>query len=154
MFLYLVQHAEANREEEDPARDLTEKGRQDIESVAHHLKRLNVQVGRVFHSGKTRAQSTAKVLGKHLQPAAGVSEAPGLAPLDDPGIWADRIAQLDEDILLVGHLPHLGRLAALLISGDKEKSAINFQMGAVVRLQRLQGGRWAVDWMIVPGIIL
>ena len=53
MLLYLVQHAEAKREEEDAARDLTEKGRMDIESVAHHLKRLNVQVRQIFHSGKS-----------------------------------------------------------------------------------------------------
>jgi phosphohistidine phosphatase len=154
MFLYLVQHAEAKREEEDPARDLTEKGRQDIESVSHHLLRLNVQVRQIFHSGKTRAQSTAKVLGQHLRPAAGVSEAPGLAPLDDPEIWAGQIAKMAEDILLVGHLPHLGKLAALLMSGDKERSVINFQMGAAVCLRRMAPDQWAVEWMIVPGIIL
>lgn len=154
MFLYLVQHAEAKREEDDPARYLTEKGRRDIESVAHHMKRLNVQVRQIFHSDKTRAQSTGKVLARHLQPPAGVSEAPGLAPPDDPEIWAGRIAKMDEDILLVGHLPHLGRLAALLMSGDKERSVINFQMGGVVRLRRMEAGQWAVDWMVVPEIIL
>jgi phosphohistidine phosphatase len=154
MFLYLVQHAEAAREADDPARDLTAKGRIDIEDVSHHLKRLNVKVGRIVHSGKTRAKSTAMVLAEHLQPAAGVLEAPGLAPLDDPAIWAERIANLDEDLLLVGHLPHLARLAALLISGDKDRNVINFQMGGVVRLRRMDGGQWAVDWMVVPEIIL
>jgi phosphohistidine phosphatase len=154
MFLYLVQHAEAKREEEDPARDLTQKGRLDIEDVAHHLKRLNIQVREIFHSGKTRTQSTAHVLAMHLKPPAGVSVTPGLAPLDDPKIWADRIAKVDEDIMLVGHLPHLARLAAMLISGDKERSVINFQMGGVVRLRRMEGSQWAVDWMIVPEIIL
>jgi phosphohistidine phosphatase len=154
MFLYLVQHAEAEREEEDSARDLTKKGRIDIENVAHHLKRLKVQVRQIVHSGKTRAQSTAKVLATHLKPPAGVSEAPGLAPLDDPEIWAGRIATMDEDILLVGHLPHLARLAALLMSGDKERMVVNFQMGGVVRLRRMEAGQWAVDWMVVPEIIL
>jgi phosphohistidine phosphatase len=154
MFLYLVQHAEAKSEEEDPARDLTEKGREDIESVAHHLKRLKVQVKQIFHSGKTRAQSTAKVLARHLNPAGGFSAAPGLGPLDDPKIWADRIAQLDEDLLLVGHLPHLGRLAAILMSGDQERKVINFQMGGAVRLRRMEAGQWAVDWLVVPEIIL
>jgi phosphohistidine phosphatase len=154
MLLYLVQHAEAKREEEDPARDLTEKGRIDIESLAHHMEKLNVQVRQIFHSGKTRAQSTANVLARHLKPPAGVSEAPGLAPLDDPEVWAGQIAKMDEDILLVGHLPHLGRLAALLLSRDKERSVINFQMGGVVRLRRMEAGQWAVDWMVVPEIVL
>ncbi len=154
MFLYLVQHAEAKPEEEDPARDLTDKGRLEIENVAHHLKRLNVQVRQIFHSGKTRAETTAKVLAWHLKPPAGVSEASGLAPLDDPEVWADRVAPLDEDILAVGHLPHLGKLAALLMTGDKERSVVNFRMGGVVRLKRLAAGQWAVDWMVLPEIIL
>ena len=154
MFLYLVQHAEAKPEEEDPARDLTDKGRLEIENVAHHLKRLDVQVRQIFHSGKTKAQTTAQVLAWHLKPPAGVSEAPGLAPLDDPEIWADRIAPLDEDILAVGHLPHLGKLAALLMTGDKERSVVNFRMGGVVRLKRMATGQWAVDWMVLPEIIL
>jgi phosphohistidine phosphatase len=154
MFLYLVQHAGAKREEDDPARYLTEKGRRDIESIAHHMKRLHVLVRQIFHSDKTRAQNTAKVLARYLQPPAGVSEASGLAPLDDPEIWASRIAKMDEDILLVGDLPHLGRLATLLMSGDKERSVINFQMGGVVRLRRMEAGQWAVDWMVVPEIIL
>ena len=154
MFLYLIQHAEAQREEEDPARDLTARDRIDIENVAHHLKRLNVRVKQILHSGKTRAQSTANVLAGHLKPPAGVSEASGLAPLDDPEIWAGRIAQIDEDILLVGHLPHLARLAALLLTGEPEKTVINFQMGGVVRLRRMAADQWAVDWLVVPEIIL
>ena len=154
MLLYLVQHAEAASEAEDAARDLTQKGRMDIESVAHHLKRLNLQVSQIFHSGKTRAQSTARVLARHLQPPAGISEAQGLAPLDDPEIWADRIDKLDEDTLLVGHLPQLTNLAALLITGKKENRVINFQMGGVVRLRRMESGHWAVDWMVVPETIL
>jgi len=154
MFLYLVQHAEAKSAEEDPARNLTERGCIDIEIVAHHLKRLNVPVWKILHSGKIRAQSTADVLAKHLKPPAGITEAPGLAPLDDPEIWAGRVAEMDEDILLVGHLPHLGRLAARLISGDQARSVVNFQMGGVVCLRRMEAGQWAVDWMVIPGIIL
>ncbi len=77
-----------------------------------------------------------------------------MAPLDDPEIWVGRIVKMDEDFLLVGHLPHLGRLAAILMCGDKEKSVINFQMGGAVRLRRMETSQWAVDWMVVPEIIL
>ena len=154
MLLYLSQHAEARTKEEDPERDLTLKGRLDIEAVAHHLKRLNLEVQQIFHSGKTRAQSTAQVLASHLRPQAGLTAAPGLAPLDDPEIWAERVADLQENILLVGHLPHIGRLAALLMSGDKNKTIINFQMGSVIQLRRMEPGQWALDWMILPANIL
>ncbi len=154
MFLYLGQHAEAKNKEVDPERDLTEKGRFDIEVVAHHLKRLNLEVQQIFHSGKTRAQSTAQILAQHLQPPAGLTAAPGLAPLDDPEIWAARLADLKDNIFLVGHLPHLSKLAALLMTGDKNKTVINFQMASVVQLRRMEPGQWAVDWMIVPANIL
>ena len=60
MFLYLCQHAEAKNKEEDPERDLTEKGRGDIEIVSHHLKRLNLGVQQIFHSGKTRLRAPPK----------------------------------------------------------------------------------------------
>jgi phosphohistidine phosphatase len=154
MLLYLVQHAETRSEEEDPERNLSVKGRMDIEVVAHHLKRLQEDVKQIFHSGKARAQTTADILGEHLQPPAGVSEAEGLAPMDDPEIWGERVARMNENIMLVGHLPHLGRLAALLMSGDKERSVVNFQMGGAIRLQHMEGDQWALDWMIVPNVIL
>jgi phosphohistidine phosphatase len=154
MFVYLVQHAASKPEEEDPKRDLTKKGRMEIENVAHHLKRLNVQIKQIFHSGKTRARTTAEILAWHLKPPAGVTEAPGLAPLDDPVIWADRIGNLTEDVMVVGHLPHLGRLAAILMTGDQEKEVVNFQMGGAVRLKQMSPGQWAVNWMVLPEIIL
>ena len=97
--------------------------------MAHHLKRLNIEVQQVFHSGKTRAQSTRAGHGKSFRPTGGLTAAPGLAPLDEPEIWAERVADLEENILLVGHLPHLGKLAALLMSGDKNRKVIKFPDG-------------------------
>jgi len=152
MVLYLVQHAEAKREEEDPARDLTEKGRRDIQKVAGHLGRFQLPISRIFHSGKTRAQSTANLLAASLPPVQGVEAAAGLAPLDDPEIWAGRLEQLDEDLMLVGHLPHLAKLAARLLVGDEQKKVINFHMAGVACLRR-EARLWAVDWLIIPELI-
>jgi len=153
MFLYLVQHAEAKREEEDPARDLTATGRRDIEKVAHYAGNLPLTVSRIWHSGKTRALRTAEILAASLRPAYEVSATDGLAPLDDPAVWADRLAGLAEDMALVGHLPHLARLAALLTCGNQESGVINFKMGGMVCLRRMDAGHWAVEWMLIPELI-
>ncbi|MEK6693709.1 MAG: phosphohistidine phosphatase SixA [Nitrospirota bacterium] len=150
MLLYLVQHAEAKREEEDPVRGLTEKGLQDIRKVSASVSNLNIKISKIFHSGKTRALQTAEVLAEYLKPEKGLFETDGLAPLDEPEIWAERISTLDEDLVLVGHLPHLGRLASLLLCGDKEKNVIDFKMGGVVCLKRPEDNRWSVEWMILP----
>lgn len=154
MFLYLIQHAEAKKEEEDPARPLSEKGLQDIKNVATYVERLNIKVREIFHSGKMRALQTAQVLADHLKPEKGISEKDGLAPLDDPQIWFDRISKMNEYTMLVGHLPHLGKLASLLLCGDMDKNIVTFKMAGIVCLKRDDTGAWSLQWMITPEIVL
>jgi len=70
MKVYLVQHAEAMSEEQNPERPLTELGRQHTRSVADLAARMGVEVEQVRHSGKTRAEQTAEILGEALGPGA------------------------------------------------------------------------------------
>ena len=154
MYLYLVQHAEAKSKDEDPERCLSDKGKADIEKVAAFVaKHVALRVDRIIHSGKTRAQQTGEVLAKHLKPSGGVSSAEGLDPLDDSSIWAKRLADEKDDLMLVGHLPHLDKLAATLIGQDEEKSVIAFQMGGIVCLERCDSGDWRVSWMVTPKML-
>ena len=60
MKLYLVQHGEACAEDVDPERPLTAQGRADVERLAAFLQQAGIQVGRVIHSGKLRAEQTAE----------------------------------------------------------------------------------------------
>jgi len=153
MLLYLVQHAEAKREEEDPQRGLTDKGFGDIERTASFAKGAGICVSQIFHSGKTRAIQTAEVLSRHLNPDKGVSQTDGLAPMDDPFIWFKRTMDMDDDIMLVGHLPHLARLADLLLYGDTDKGLIDFKMGCILALKRSDDGNWSVQWMVIPEVV-
>ncbi len=51
--------------------------------------------------------------------------------------------------MLVGHLPHLRRLASLLLVGDPEREIIRFRNGAIVCL--VQGdGHWLLQWVLTP----
>ena len=150
MYLYLVQHGEAKKEEEDPERGLTDKGRKDVSNVASSLQKMNTQVKYILHSGKTRAMQSAQLFADYLRPARGLAKTDGLAPMDDPLLWVKRVAEMDEDTMLVGHLPFLARLAGLLLCGVQETNCIDFQMGGVVCCKRLVDGRWSVEWMIVP----
>lgn len=152
MNLYLTRHGEAKNESEDPERGLTDKGLEDIGKVARFLESSGVRVRKVLHSDKKRAMETAAVLGRHLKPEAGVNFAEGLSPMDDPGIWFTEASWADEDTMLVGHLPHLGRLASLLLLADADKNIINFTECAVLCLKR-GGAGWFIEWMIAPKII-
>ncbi|MEK7308725.1 MAG: phosphohistidine phosphatase SixA [Nitrospirota bacterium] len=144
MLLYLVQHAEAKTEQEDPSRSLSEKGLQDIKKIAAYAAKLHIKVNQIFHSGKTRALQTAQVLAEHLK-CENISETDGLAPMDDPQIWFERISKMNEDIMLVGHLPHLANLASLILCGYKDKNIVNFKMAGVVCLKRFDDSKWSVE---------
>ncbi len=150
MFLYLVQHGEAKRQEEDPERGLTDKGFRDIARTALSALERRVQVSRIVHSGKKRAGETANVLNDRLKPPQGAAAADGLAPMDDPAYWAERLAGMEEDVLLVGHLPHLARLASLLLCGNGDTAVVDFTMAGMVCLRRSPEGRWSVNGMFGP----
>ena len=152
MFLYLVRHAEAKNEHEDPARPLNRKGLSEIRKVAAYAEKTGVRVSKILHSNKTRAIETASVLAVHLKPANGLAEADGLSPGDDPDIWAQRVNDTDEDVMLVGHLPHLDRLASLILCGDADKRLVSFETASVVCLQRPVTA-WSLKWMIIPDLI-
>ena len=152
MEVYLVQHGEAKPEPEDPERPLTDKGRAEVESVARYVAGLGVEVSRILHSGRLRAKQTAEILAQHLVPPEGVLEQGGLGPLDDPQGAKRLIQQAGKPLMLVGHLPHLSRLTALLILGDPEKEVVRFSMGGVVYLGRSDDG-WSIGWALVPRLV-
>jgi phosphohistidine phosphatase len=73
----------------------------------------------------------------------------GLAPADDPGRAKSEVEAAREPLMLVGHLPHLSRLASLLLVGDPGREIIRFRNGAIVCL--VQGeGRWLLQWVLTP----
>jgi len=152
MNLYLVQHAEPVSKEQDPQRPLSARGLADIGKVAAYAaKHCGIKTKQIYHSGKLRARQTAEVLATGLKLPA-PAETDGLAPLDDPTIWAGRFTESSDNIMLVGHLPHMGRLASLLLCGDPETTPVQFQMGGIVALN-WEESHWSLQWMIVPAII-
>jgi phosphohistidine phosphatase len=148
--LCLVQHGEAKPKDVDPDRHLIDTGERDARKVAAHLASCAVTVGRVWHSGKARAQQTAEILAEALGGA--VTQRDGLAPKNDVGPIAEEFAAAREDLMVVGHLPFLGKLASLLVAGDEDAGVVAFQYAGVVCLERADHD-WAVRWMLVPDLV-
>jgi phosphohistidine phosphatase len=154
MNLYLVQHAEAMQEDEDPARPLTSHGMECIRKVAHYASRhLNIDIERIVHSGKKRAIQTAEVLSEELKPAKGMEQGQEMNPLSGPWGWVEQLSQTEENLMLVGHLPHLKRLASLLLCQDESKQFLEFQQGGIISFSRNESGIWVLRWMIIPEIL-
>lgn len=147
MDFYLVRHGEAVSGTLDPQRPLSPSGRQNVEVLARLATAKNVRVSAIFHSGILRAQQTAEILADRLSPAAGVKPISGLGPQDDPMIAKAELDAAQSSIMLVGHLPHLNRLAALLVNGDAEQEVVDFAPAMMVCCSndRL---RWKITWTL------
>jgi phosphohistidine phosphatase len=153
MNLLLVQHGQAKREAEDPARPLTDAGAEAAEKVAKWLAASGVEVAEIRHSGKRRAEQTASIFAEHLSPQRGVRATTGLKPMDDVRAVAEELKEHEGSLMLVCHLPFMSRLTGLLVAGDPEREVVRFQNAGVVCLGELEG-RWSVEWVVVPRLII
>jgi len=151
MNLYLAQHAVAKTEEQDPDRSLTPKGRKDALLVAVTGKGLDLKIDQIWHSGKKRARQTAEIFGQYLSPKEGIVESPRLGPVDDVKPVGDEVTAGNKNLLLVGHLPFMERIAGYLITGDPDHKVIDFHNAGLVSLKR-DRDTWLVDWIITPEI--
>jgi phosphohistidine phosphatase len=151
MKVYLVQHAEAMDEEQDPKRPLNDLGRKHTEWVAKVAAELGLEIAQIRHSGKTRARQTAEILGEALSPEKGVMAVEGLSPLDDVKPVATELEGTAESWMLVGHLPFMERIAGYLLTGDADQPVIDFTNAAIVCLA-YQENRWQVAWILTPEI--
>lgn len=153
MKVYLMQHGKPVAKEEDPQRPLSDRGKKDVQRMADFLRKSGVKVEEVLHSGKTRARQTAEIMASGLNPGLEPKQGRGLSPLDEVKGIADRIRGAKRDLLIAGHLPHLAKLTSLLIAGSESVPVVIFQQGATVCLEKVEGDRFSLAWMIVPELI-
>jgi phosphohistidine phosphatase len=152
MKIYLVQHGEAKPEMEDPERPLTERGKETVRSVAEYVASMGLDLDEIIHSGRLRAKQTAELFAQYLTPVQGIREAKGLGPLDDPNQAMQLIQQVEKTLMVVGHLPHLGRLVSSMILDDIESEIVRFNMGGVVCLSE-SDNKWLIDWVLTSELV-
>ena len=153
MRVYLIQHGESKTEEKDPQRRLTHKGIDEVQTVADFLRPLKLEVDAVWHSGKARAQQTGELLAEAVGARDRLVQREGLGPKDKVAPTKEALEQTGGDLMIVGHLPFLGKLAALLVTGSEENEIVEFQFGSVVCIERRDDGKWKVAWMITPALL-
>jgi phosphohistidine phosphatase SixA len=113
--LYLVRHAEAAQGEPDDLRPLTAAGRQSARLLGERLAAAPVRVDAVLCSPLLRARETAAELGRALdcEPEPDERLAPGASAADVRDAAADR----GDAVVVVGHQPDCGNIAAELSGG-------------------------------------
>jgi len=148
MPLYLVQHGVAFSQDINPDRPLTPEGKEAIDVSAGFMKSRAVDISEIVHSGKTRAVETATLFAEQLGPGIAVTEVKDLNPNDDVAILAKGLSGA-ANLMVVGHLPYLSRLASLLLAGNPDQPIVSFKNSGVVCLDQDQGV-WTLCWAFVP----
>ena len=153
MKVYLIRHGEAVSSNVDPQRPLSDKGRADVRKIASFIKPLEISVEHVWHSGKPRAAQTAEILAETVSTEKGCSFRDGLRPNANASAIADELEAYDTDLMIVGHLPFLWNLSALLATGRETAAVVAFSTGTIVCLERRDPGLWQIDWTVAPELL-
>ncbi|MEP6942535.1 MAG: phosphohistidine phosphatase SixA [Betaproteobacteria bacterium] len=114
MDLILWRHAEAEAGEPDLGRRLTAKGQKQAERVAVWLEGRLPDTCRILASPADRAQQTALALKRKFRIVPELAPGAGVAAVLAAAGWPDA----REPVLVVGHQPTLGQVAAFLLSGE------------------------------------
>jgi phosphohistidine phosphatase len=117
MNLILWRHAEAeDSAPSDLARQLTSRGRKQAQTVAKWLKpRLGADAV-VLVSPASRTVQTVETLTDQYRIVRELAPGASAADVLDAAGWPEGIAPT---VVVVGHQPTLGRVAAFLLSGDE-----------------------------------
>jgi phosphohistidine phosphatase len=146
--IYLMRHADAVSDEENPVRPLSAKGREQVAKVCGILRKgPGFKPREIWHSPLARSLETAELLAQGLRLSAPVVLKPGLGPDDDPSKIAAVLEKETADMALVGHEPHLGVLASLMVHGpNRAPMFFHFPKAGVLALSK-DGPRWKADWL-------
>ena len=120
MDLILWRHAEAVEAgpgEDDIGRELTHKGERQAARMAEWLNQRLAASTRILVSPAKRTQQTAQALGRKFRTVEAIG--PGAGP--EAVLAAARWPDASEPVLIVGHQPTLGLVAAHLL-GDQLKT--------------------------------
>jgi phosphohistidine phosphatase len=135
MDLILWRHAEAEPGEPDLGRRLTAKGVQQAERMAKWLDRHLPATTRILSSPADRAQQTALALKRKFRIVAELEPGASAAAVLVAAGWPDA----REPVLIVGHQPTLGEVAASVLTGQEASWSV--RKGAIWWLSnRVRGG--------------
>lgn len=152
MKLYLMRHGEYVAENFQQGGALSKKGINDIKLLANFLQPANLHVSQILHSGKLRAQQTAEIMTTGLICEQTPQIYSQINPQDDVNIFIHSMTHSEEDILVVGHLPFMGRLVSQLLTGNENKEIIIFYPGTLVCLESSEAPIWTINWVLTPDL--
>ena len=156
MQIYLLRHGLAEDGKpggRDSDRALTAEGKKKLREVLRSARAAGVRPDMILTSPYRRAAETAEVAAASLSYENEVLRTKVLQPASNPqDVWEEiRLHRDVREMLLVGHEPLFGMLAAYLL--DSPELQIDFKKGALIRIDVPPGGprpRGVLKWMLTP----
>ncbi len=147
--IYLMRHADAVSDEVDPSRPLSARGREQAARVCKALLKAKAfNPAEIWHSPLARSVETAALLAQGLSLAAPLVPTAGLTPDDDPAPMAALLMREKRDIAVVGHEPHLGVLASMIVHGPVQHGVFYpFSKAGLLALST-DGRKWRSEWLV------
>ncbi len=161
MRLYILRHGDAyDTDGDDSLRELTAKGRQTVGYLGQVLREKEFsRVTEIWHSPLVRAVQSAEVLAEACRLEVPRRARAGMLPEDDPEPIAQELLSREDDVILVGHNPHLTFLGAHLLTGKTNRASIVFKKASLLCLERVgpasaefPGGHWALGFFLIPRV--
>lgn len=139
MDLILWRHAEAADGFPDAERELTARGVKQAKRVARWLGKRLPEGVRILASPTARTRQTAQALNLPFETNSAVGTGASASDILAAAGWPEGSGSPDCTVLVVGHQPTLGQVAALLLAGREADWTI--KKGAVWWFgSRLRGG--------------
>jgi len=163
MELYLLRHAIAvDREtggyKNDCERPLTSQGRYKMKRIAQGMQILKLSFDTILSSPYIRAKETAAIVTEVLKiKTDSILLTKNLIP---DASFEPLIKEINnhlpssQNILLVGHQPHLSGLVSYLLAGESSIS-IDFKKGGLCCLstEKLSKGSCTLNWLLTPSLL-
>ena len=152
MELYLLRHAVPEGRSisgKDSDRELSTQGRMEFIEFLNTLRRLRVTPDKVICSPFVRARQTAELLA--LEPNIELDDRlrPDGLPIE---VVLQNLAAGTRSLLLIGHQPSIGDLAAMLLSPEATAS-ISIDRGSCCKFEifgNTKGFRAGLLWLVSP----
>lgn len=153
MKLYLMRHGEALSAQADPERGLSNFGKEQITKIAKYLQQKGLMFDRIFHSNRKRARQTAEIMAQAITAETPLNLLENITPTDDPSLIIETINSWHEDTLVTSHLPFIPDLLTILTGQDAYLTAITFEAGTIICLEKNEYGSWEINWSSAPSEI-
>lgn len=161
MNLFFLRHGVAVERDpqsfpDDSRRPLTRKGEDRVRLVGDAMQAMELSFDGILSSPFLRARQTAEIVASGLGLRRVLQFRDELTPTGDPQAllrFINRMQPTHENLLLVGHEPHLSELLSVLICGRSD-AAIDLKKNGLAKLEvsaRLKYDRCAtLNWLLTP----